>query len=762
VKRSVRSRRRLPVKTVLASLAVAPAALAQQQPAQPATEPPAAPPPPAGTAQPAPPSTAPVTLGTVTVTGARPSEDFAPPPVSIPRLGGNVMDIPQSITIINKDLMQSQGATSFQQAIRNVPGITIGAAEGGTIGNNININGFSARTDLYIDGMRDRGQYYRDIFALEQIEVLMGPSSMLFGRGSTGGVINQVMKKATKDKKIELQASGTTNGLTRFTADVNQPMDEDQAARVNMMFQRGKASTRDQTNLMDFGIAPTVTLGMNGPTKVTLSALFQHNYDQVDYGIPPYNGVPLSVPRNTAYGFADDFTATDTIIVGANVEHKFDKDTTLRNQSQFAYVNTFARETSGQATGFVNNGAAFAVQPFGSQAPNNLYIRRQSRDRNIDDFTVTNQTEFNVKFDTGPIGHNLLTGLELSYDSYRNQTYNRSGLCNNRAIPTNTGNLVGCVPAGFTTGGYNTAAQTLGNLALGQARGIAPYINDTIQVLPELKAIGGVRYDVYDAQVGNTQNTTNGLSTNQIAYSQQTVFFTSVRAGLLYQPTPQQTYYFSYSTSFNPSLEQLVSTTQAASSPLPPENNESFEVGAKYDLLRNQLSLTGALFQITKNNARTQNTDGTFSPTGQIRVQGFRTGVAGSITPEWSVWGGYTYLNAKITQGVGVLTTGAVPLNTPQNSATLWTTYTFDKKWEIGGGPTYMGQRYANNTNTVSVPDFVRLDATAAYKSEKYDVRINVFNLTDAYFYDQVIASDGGRAVPGSGLTAMLTLTHRL
>ena len=757
-----RPRRHLPVKSVLATLAVAPAAMAQQQPPgatdTPNTEPGAAP----GQSQPAQPSGAPATLGTVTVTGTRPSEDFAPPPVSIQRVGGNVMDIPQSITIINKDLMQSQGATSFQSAIRNVPGITIGAAEGGTIGNNININGFSARTDMYIDGMRDRGQYYRDVFALEQIEVLMGPSSMLFGRGSTGGVINQVMKKPGKDKKTELQSSATTNGLTRFTADVNQPVDQDQAARVNMMFQRGKASTRDLTNVMDFGISPSLTLGMGGPTQVNFTALFQHNYDQVDYGIPPYNSVPLNVPRNTSYGFADDFTATDTIIAGATIEHKFNKDTTLRNQSQFSYVNTFARETSGQATGFVNNGAAFAVQPFGSQDPNNLYIRRQSRDRNIDDFSVTNQTEVYAKFDTGSIGHTLLTGLELSYDSYRNQGYNRSGTCNNLAIPANTNfNFVGCVPAGFTTGGYNTVGQTYGNLASGQAKGIAPYINDTIQLLPEVKVVAGVRYDVYDAIVGNSWNQLNGLSRTSIAYAQQTTYFTSVRAGVIYQPQPWQMYYASYSTSFNPSLEQLTSTT-GSTQPLPPENNEAFEVGAKYDLLHNQLSLTGALFQITKNNARTQNTDGTYNATGQIQVQGFRTGVAGSVTPEWSMWGGYTYLNARITQGVAANTTGAVPLNTPQDSATLWTTYTFDKKWEIGGGPTYLGQRYANNTDTVSVPGFVRFDATAAFKAEKYDIRVNVFNLTNAYFYDQVIASDGGRAVPGSGLTAMLTLTARL
>ncbi|MBS0520829.1 MAG: TonB-dependent receptor, partial [Proteobacteria bacterium] len=208
------------------------------------------------------------------------------------------------------------------------------------------------------------------------------------------------------------------------------------------------------------------------------------------------------------------------------------------------------------------------------------------------------------------------------------------------------------------------------------------------------------------------------------------------------------------------SLEQLTSTT--GSSILPPTSNESYEVGVKYDLLKKNLSLTGALFQITQYNARSPNGDGTYSATGNVRVKGARLGVAGQIAEGWQVFGGYTYLDGRIVNGIGTNTAGNVPLNTPRDSATLWTTYTFAKKYEIGGGPTYIGQRYANNTNTVTVPGFVRWDATAAYKLEKYDIRLNVYNLANTLNYEQVIASDGGRAVPGSGLTAMLTFNVRL
>ncbi len=172
--------------------------------------------------------------------------------------------------------------------------------------------------------------------------------------------------------------------------------------------------------------------------------------------------------------------------------------------------------------------------------------------------------------------------------------------------------------------------------------------------------------------------------------------------------------------------------------------------------------MTGAAFQITQNNARSQNTDGTFAATGTIQVKGVRAGITGRITDEWQVWGGYTYLDARITNGIGAGTTGMVPINTPRDAATMWSTYTFAKAYEIGGGVTYIGQRYANNTDQTVVPEFYRVDLTAAFKQPTYDIRLNVFNLLNTYNYDQVIASDGGRTVPGSGLTGMLTYVHHM
>ena len=536
----------------MAGLLFASGAMAQQAPDQNAQGPAPTPPPP--DQNPAGPAPAPATMQPVTVTGSRPSEDFQTTRGSIFRMGAeNLMDVPQQVIVINRALMNSQAATTLDQAVRNVPGVTIGSAEGGAnIGNNININGFSARTDIYLDGVRDRGQYYRDTFALEAIEVLMGPSSMLFGRGSTGGVINQVTKKPGLKAATELSGQVTTNGLIRTTADVNTPFGENNAARVNGMFQWGKASTIDNTNVMDFGLAPTVKLGIGTPTEITLGAILQHRKDQVNYGVPPLNGFPINVPRNVNYGLVDDYTEQDVIQLNATVEHKLSSDIKLRNQSEFLWVNTSARQTSGAfagvlgpyptSWGFIQAAAGPNNTPVSGAPLNQLSIRQISRDRNINNITLENQSEMEAKFLTGPVGHLLLMGLDLNYEQYTNKAYIRTGTCN--GIPLVAGS-VGCTPAGFTVGAGTpgNVPQIPDNYASSQAWALGAYFNDTIQVMPWLKLVGGLRWDVYSAQIGNSINSANTVGNTTAPYLYQTDYFTSVRAGAIFEPTKEQSYY---------------------------------------------------------------------------------------------------------------------------------------------------------------------------------------------------------------------------
>lgn len=661
-----------------------------------------------------------------------------------------IRDIPQSVTVIDKAVMQAQGATSFADALRNSPAITIGGAEGGQIGNNINLRGFTARTDIYLDGFRDRGQYYRDTFYLDSIEVLEGPSSMLFGRGSTGGVINQVSKQANLKPLNEVSGTIGTNDRYRTSFDVNHPLSDTAAFRING-FAQDIHTTRDVMSNQDFGIAPTLKLGIGTPTQITLSALIEHNHDMPDYGTVGYNGSPLPIQKNQFYGLTTDRTVQDVMSFSAKIEHKVDDSLKISNQTQYSRYVIDAIETAPHAVGVPNGSGGFTALPVGptagipSYSLDQLWVQLQSHDRKITDTSLYNQTDVVKKFDTGPFKHTLIAGAEIGRDTYENQTYLRTGA-------GQASGYLGWIPADSQAYYSNlpNVTQTVGNLAQGSAETVAFYANDTIELNKQWKIVGGLRWDRYKAQLSNTISAPG--------YATQTVNYTSVRTGLIYQPSESQSYYFSYGTSFNPSLEQLTVTNNTQA--LPPETNQSFEVGSKWNLFDDNLSINTALFQVTQNNSRTQTgTSGEYTDAGKVRIRGAEIGLTGHITSNWQVMGGYMFLNSQVLQANDG-TQGNVLANTPRHSVTLWSTYTLGH-WEVGGGMNYMSMRYAANTNLIRVGGYTRWDATVAYHQPKYDIRLNVLNVFNKNYFDALIPSDGGRAVPGVGRTAMLTGTYR-
>jgi catecholate siderophore receptor len=683
--------------------------------------------------------------------------DFGGGSVSLARLPADLHDVPQSVTVLSKSLLQSQGATSLADALRNVPGITLGGAEGGQIGNNINLNGFTARTDIYLDGFRDRGQYYRDTFALDSVEVLMGPSSMLFGRGSTGGVINQVSKVAQLKPVTEVDLSATTNGLVRVSGDLGRRLDETSALRVAVMAQEGAPSTRDVMRNRDAGVAPSLRLGIGTGDEITLSALLQRNRDMPDYGVSPRTftgqvGRPVDVPRDAFFGYRDDRTIQDVGAFTAQWQHRFGADTLLRERLQSNRVHVDARETASQALlGSGANGAVLDSDPLSA-----LYVRLQSHDRVIDDHSVFDQVDFSGRFDTGPLRHDLLAGAEIGVETYANQAYTRtgSGACDGVKLATG---YVGCEL--LTQPAYvdspASAPEVAGNRAASHADSTALYLGDTLGVGP-FKLVLGLRRDWFDARIANTVPTATAP-----ASVAQDVAATSYRAGAIWQPTALQSYYLSYSTSFNPSLEQLTNTT-GATRPLPPETNKAVEGGGRVDLVAGRLSVNGAAFQITQDDARSQQADGSYAATGTVRVRGLRLGASGAPVRGWKVFAGWSWLDAEIVRAIAAGTQGKVPANTPRSAATLWTTWEFLPRFELGGGAVYQSRRFMNNTNLTAVPGYARIDATLAYRRRDYDVRLNLFNLADRKWYDGIIQSDGGRAVPGTGRSAMISLSYHV
>ncbi len=689
------------------------------------------------------------TLPEVNVKSGAVNDDYAAGTSSV---GGGVplpiRDIPQSVTVVNSALMQAQGATSLGDALRNVPGITMGAAEGGSIGNNFNLRGFSARTDLYLDGMRDRGQYYRDVFSLDAVEVLQGPSSMLFGRGSTGGIINQASKLPSLANFGTATLSVGTQSSVRGTVDFNQQIDATSAYRVTAMGQ-DVHSTRDVMKNQDYGIAPSIRFGIGTPTEVTLNALLTHYDDMPDYGLPPVNGAPASVNRKNFYGATDDRTLQDVYNLNATITHTFTPTVRLRNQTQYSNYSIDARESGPNNVGTVANGVytPFPATNLGNTTSlplASLNVGLGSHDREITDTSIYNQTDLITEFSTGPVKHLLIAGLELGRDTNNTQNYSRnnSGLTYFRVL-----SLVD--PANDPAAGIPAVTT---NLVQASATDVAPYINDTMSFGEYWRVVAGVRYDRYNASLTN--------SINLPASASQSIGFTSVRAGVIFQPTELSSYYVSYGTSFNPSLETLALTNGQQS--LDPETSKQYEIGAKWDLLGGDLSVTSALFQIEKDNTRSQISTGVYELTGNVRVRGFQASVAGRLAKNWQVFGGYTYLDAEIVKASALDgTQGKVPANTPENSASLWTTWDFAPSWQAGTGVAYMSDRYASNNNAVKVPDYFRWDAMVGYQRPTWGAQLNVFNLTNRLNYDALIPSDRGRSVPGTDLQAMLTFTYK-
>jgi catecholate siderophore receptor len=687
-------------------------------------------------------------------------KDFGKNSTSLNKLSADLKDVPQSITVLSKALLQSQGANSLSDALRNVPGVTLGGAEGGQIGNNINLNGFTARTDIYLDGFRDRGQYYRDTFALDSVEVLMGPSSMLFGRGSTGGVINQVSKVPQLKPVTEVDASVMTTGMARTTVDVDRAVDPTTAVRIAGMAQSGRPTTRDEMKNTDFGLAPSVKFGIGTPTEITLSALLQKNHDMPDYGFSPYGfapGIsrPVNVSHDNFYGYTNDRTDQEVATFSALFSHRFGDDMTLRNEIQSNHVHVDARETASQSVGLpsaITGGfrPAVATDPFDS-----LFVKLQSHDRVITDHSVFDQLDLTLRLDTGPVHHDVITGGEIGKDTYSNQSLSRTGTCDGVTMATG---YVGCEslvdpvyqasPAGIP--------EVKGNLSTSGADSSGIYFSDTLSFGSQFKLVGGIRRDWFDATINNT--VTSATTPQSVS---QDVAYTSYRAGGIWQPTLAQSYYVSYSTSFDPSLEQLTNTT-GLTTPLPPETNKAYEAGGKIDVLAGKLSVNGAVFQITQDNARSQDASGNYTATGTIRVRGARLGGSGLLAHGWKLFAGYAYLDAKIIDGIAVGTQGMVPGNTPRNSGTVWSTYEFMPHWDVGGGAVYQSKRFANNTDTTLVGGYARWDGTLDYHQPKYDVRLNVFNLFDRKYFDALIQSDGGRSVPGTGRSGMLSFSYHI
>jgi catecholate siderophore receptor len=659
---------------------------------------------------------------------------YVPNHLGLARVPQPLRDIPQSITVIPQELMQEQAVTSFRDALRNVTGISLAAGEGGGAqGDNLTLRGFSARNDYFLDGIRDQGSYTRDIFNIESIEVLKGPSAVLFGRGSTGGAINQTSKTPQLEPLYTASVSVGTGQLLRGTADINQPLTKSVALRVNLLAHDSETVDRNEAHAQRFGLAPSITFGLGTPTQLTLSYLVQTEDNIPDYGLPYLFGKPASVDRANFYGLAEeDFEEVLFNVFTARLDHRFNEQFNLRNTLRYSRTDREAAVTPPRILG----------TPTPTTPLSSIQVNRGTRPgRDTEEGILTNQTEFVARFHTLAFKHTLSTGLEVAlerFDATRftHQNVPPADLLNPNVRPDTS-----------------RQTETISARTSTETTSFAVYAVDQIRLLPKLDLLGGLRFDLFAADFDSYLNNQNFERTDTKV---------NWRAGLVFRPTSTQSYYFSSGTSFNPSAEALALAENNADTP--PEENISYEVGAKIGLFDDMLSLQGALFRIVKTNARTTDPDTLLLVLeGKQRVQGFEVGLTGRPLPRWNLFTGFTYLDSKTLESQdiqnGVPVQGQELQNVPRYSATLWTTYDIGEKWQVGTGVFYVSERYANTSNTNEVPKTVRWDATVAYQFNRHiQLRFNAINLTDELYFDGIHPA---HLVPGAGRTFILSSNFR-
>ncbi|MFC3712174.1 TonB-dependent receptor [Sphingoaurantiacus capsulatus] len=743
---------------------------------------------------------APTTLKGVTVTDTAIEDETKSEELASPRYTRPLLDTPQTVTVITDQVLLEQNLLTLRDALSTVPGITFGAGEGGGgYGDSINLRGYSANGDILVDGVRDSAQYTRtDPFNLEQIEVSNGANSVYSGTGSVGGTINLVSKVPARRDATTVTAGIGTDNYYRATADVNKVFGN-LGFRVNAMYHENDVPARDVERYKRWGIAPSLTLGLDEPTRLTISYVHQEDDNTPQYGVPYYknavNDGPLpGADREGYYGYADvDAQETSVDSVTAIFAHDFSETLGIRNLARYQKVTQFVLLNPPQGTYCLANGRlpTGAVCAAPTNAPGTYYPsgpRGTTRDSVNDLFY--NQLDLNAEFDTGGITHSLVVGGSFSKEDYHldsgNSLRNPLGATPNPALPTI--NIADPNPIYGGPVNFIRTAATEGDL-----EAWAVYLFDTIALNEQFEINGGIRYEDSDNRVTSLSYANSGaLTAAPSTFGGNDKLF-SYRVGAVYKPVPNASIYIATSNSENPSRTSVnggctQSVTPVAGAPavtvnlcnIEPEQAKSYEAGIKWNLFEDRLQLNGALFRNERSNYRVASNDPTLPDPvldGKSRVDGFALGASGEVNDRWTIFANYTYLDSKVVQNISdrcrdnpaaagcgtvVDVTAGNPLtNTPKHSGSLWTTYEIFDGFSLGYGFTYQGSFFLNNgaAPLFKSDDYWVHRAYASYEiTEGASLQLNVTNLTDETYYTRI--RNNGWATPGEGRAAILTLNY--
>jgi catecholate siderophore receptor len=662
----------------------------------------------------------------IVVTATNP--EYRTPDTTALKIDAPLRDIPQTIDVIPAQVMRDQRALSLQDAVKNVAGI--GMATGDGQRDQFVIRGNIAYGDLFIDGVRDDALYFRDLSNIERIEILKGPASVLYGRGSSGGLINRVSKKSgTEGGEIVLSYGSWDD--KRGEIDLGHVFTGNSVAvRLTGAIERSD-SYRDQGFLKREAIAPSVLFAPGENTKILLQADYLRDRRVTDNGIPAFKGRPVDVSPSTYYGAANardvDFSQSEVWSTTATLDHEFSDRLRLHNVFRY-YDYTLDRNQT------IPNRVDEVVRT--------VSLSRQNTDRS--EHGWFNQLELSTDLSTGPLEHKLLLGFEAG----RQIKFERRI---DAAVPTPVDLFNPVLPVLPLT-----LTGTPGTLRTGTYGTLGFYVQDMVSFGEHWKLLAGLRHDRFRQEVLSHLNQSRLARTDN---------FWSPRVGLVWQPTSTQSYYVSWNKSYQPSGETFA--LSASNADIAPEKTINREIGAKFDLFDGRLSTTISAFNLKRSDIKA--TDPTLNrviPVGVQRTRGIEASAQMELAEGWQALASYAYLHARITKSPaldsGVPIQGNRPTLTPTHSASFWLMRNFGDRFGLGGGVNYVGDRQANLANTVVLPEYVTADAMAWARLGKFKAQLNIRNIFDRDYIVSAHGTVGNLNMPGAPRSVMLTLRYAI
>lgn len=688
--------------------------------------------------------------------------------VSSPKYTQPLIDTPQTVSVIKKELLKEQGATSLVEALRNTPGITLQLGENGntSAGDAFQMRGFSTQTSTYVDGVRDLGAVTRDVFNLEQIEVVKGPSGAEAGRGSASGYINLASKLPQTENSREVSATYNTAEHARLTADINQVINDGTAFRLNAMGQDGGVEGRDYIENNSWAIAPSISFGLDTDTRLHLYSQHVRQRNIPDGGIPTvgmkgfYNADSAlssapKVNRENYYGHVDDHEDVDADMFTAKIESDLADNLKLTN------ITRLGKTSMNRVLTGINTGST-GLRTNGSTDPKDWEVNRSRQGVDQENKILANQSTLNLNLKTGAIEHDLVAGLELLKEQQHTKTL-ATQMPGETTVATPWANLYHpdrnqAMPGLMYNGGYSN----------GETDTAAAYLFDTLKFGERFQLNGGVRVDYYDTEYDGLAipRNENALVASSFAAHDTLV---SWKLGGLFKPTTFSSVYASYAKSLTPpgSANFTLSETGANSSAAEPQETHHYEIGTKWDLLEGKLALNAAAYRTENENQFTVDPITQLSvQEGKKRVDGVELSAVGQITDVWNVSAGVAHMKVKqLNQQTETATTLAERWS-PEWTASLWSTY------DVAGFKLGLGARYVDDqkrvitdsttaANMPSIPGYVVFDAMAGYTLNKNaSVNLNVYNLADKE-YISTLNNGGGRVVLGQPRSAALTFNYK-